>query len=50
VFGISQTTTIRYALNALRLLEDDHAATSSGPLRTRAASPENDPDERSGSA
>jgi hypothetical protein len=50
VFGVSQTTAIRYALNALRLLEDDHAATSSGPLRTRASGPKNDPDGRSGSA
>jgi hypothetical protein len=49
VFGISQTTAIRYALNALRLLEDHHAATPSGPLRTRASSPENEPNEHSGS-
>jgi integrase len=50
VFGISQTTAIRYALNALRLLEDHHAAAPSGPLRIRASSPENEPNEHSGSA
>lgn len=50
VFGISQTTAVRYATNALQLLEDDHAATPSGSLRTRASDPENDADEHSGSA
>lgn len=49
VFGISQDTAVRYALNARRLLEDDHAATPSGSLRTRTSNPDNDADECSGS-
>ena len=50
VFGISHTAAVRYAVNALRLLEDDHAATPSDPLRTRASAPENGGGEHSGSA
>lgn len=50
VFGLSQTTAIRYALNALQLLEDDHAATPSGSLRTQVSNPDNDRDARLGSA
>lgn len=49
VFGVSQTTAVRYAVNALRLLEDDHSDTPSDSLRTRAPNPENDANERPGS-
>jgi integrase len=50
VFGISQSAAIRYALNAQRLLGDNHAATPSGPLRTPASNPDNEPDRHLGSA
>lgn len=50
VFGVSQTTAIRYALNALQLLEDDHAATPSESLRTQVSNPDNDGDACLGSA
>jgi hypothetical protein len=50
VFGVSQTTAIRYALNALLLLEDDHAATPSGSLRTQVSNRDNDPGAHLGSA
>jgi integrase len=49
VFGIAEKTAIRYATNARRLLEDDHAATPSGSLRTQASDPHNEADEHLGS-
>lgn len=50
VFGVSQATAIRYALNALQLLADDHAATPSESLRTQVSNTDNDGNARLGSA
>jgi len=50
VFGISQTTAVRYAMNARQLLQDDHPATPSGSSRTQVSNPDNDADEHLGSA
>jgi integrase len=50
VFGVSQTTAIRYALNALKLIGDDHADTPSEFLRTQVSIPDNDDDARLGFA
>jgi len=49
VFGISTDTAIRYASNARQLLEPDHAAASSGTLRTRESTPANSTKSLSGS-
>jgi len=49
VFEISETTAIRYAANARRLVQETHAARSATSPRTRASSDEGDPSEHLGS-
>lgn len=50
VFGISRKAAMRYALNALQLLEDDHANTSPESSRTQASNPRDGHNGCSGSA
>ncbi|USX56404.1 integrase [Lentzea sp. HUAS12] len=49
VFGMAEQTAIRYATNARQLLEDVHAATPSGSLRTPVSNPDNEADDHLGS-
>ncbi|MCK2243669.1 MULTISPECIES: hypothetical protein [unclassified Crossiella] len=50
IFGVSQTTAIRYALTAQRLLKDDHATTPSESLQTQVSDRHNGADARLGSS
>ena len=49
MFGIAESTAITYAINARRLLDNDHGATPSGSLPTPASDPDNRGDRHSGS-
>ena len=49
MFGIAESTAITYAINARRLLDDDHDATPSGSLPTQASDPDNRGGEHSSS-